>query len=994
MSRNHHASPPATQPLHHAAAAACFVATGFFALVYEVCWIREASLVFGSTTYAFSTVLAVFFGGMAVGSYLFGRRSRGLARPVRLYGILEIGLGAFALVSPWLFRAADVLFGSIYPLVYESFWLLSAARLGMVVTLLLLPSALMGGSLPLLCRQYVQSEARSSRMVGLLYGINTLGAALGCAVCGLVFLPRFGLTSTLVGCGLANIAVGLLAARLPVVVRTDDKGFAERQGVSAPLFDKTESSSRKAALVGGLFFLTGFVAIADEVLWSRYLLLLMRDTVYTYTLTLATVLLGIVLGSMLAGGWFDRIRRRTLVFGALHAAIALSVLAVLLTPAAWWNAWLDPERIGRQLAIIAAVLLLPAALSGAAFPLAIRLVLQQPESAGLVVGRMAALNTLGGICGSLVCGFWLLPEIGMQATLMIVTGLSVAIGVTAWLALESSAAMGVRLALSAAAVAAWAALPLALPTRLPEDFLARQRPLVEFREGVGSFAAVLRRGEHLELEINRSWQGSTEKSHQIMAAHLPMLLHPEAEHVLVVGLGPGQAASRFLRYDVARLDCVEIEAELEPLVRKYFEGRWLDDPRVRLLIEDGRNYLNHTEQRYDLISIEVGQVFRPGVASFYTTEFYAQLRKRLHPGGVVSQFVPISFFSPDEFRSVIGTFVARFPHAALFYNRTEFLLIGGEGLLQFSPDQLQRLLTASRIREDLAFAHWGGPPHRMHEMQALLASYLCGGDALAALSKGSRTLSDDLPWLEYQIEHSGENAEGKIVELLRGHLSGIDSILPAGHPVSENALAAAAEMRLKNLGNVVARVLAREAAPHRLAGNHREAARLLREALRRNPDNVRINLMLAGELTQLGRSEEAYRFLEHAVRIDPESPDAHNSLGLWFAARDEYAAAERNYRAALAADRSFALAHHNLALVLREQGDAQEALRHFRAAIEHKPDFPQGHYELARLLAEFGRYEGAETHLEKVLAIDPDFREAELFLREVRIRRRQSVGGG
>ena len=245
-----------------AVAITAFFGSGFLALTYEICWIRKASLVFGSTTLALSTVLAVFFAGLALGSHRFGRLSARTTRPLRLYALLEIGVGALALLSPLAFLATDAIYGRLYSGVYENFALLSLIRFLLVVLLILPPTFLMGGTLPLFCRQYVLRENRISCSVGFLYGLNTLGAAAGCATCGFFLIPRVGIDTTIYLGGVLNVALGVVIWLLPVPAAGVPDAAAETRRPS------TAVGRTNAVTIGCLFFLTGYVALGNEVLWT------------------------------------------------------------------------------------------------------------------------------------------------------------------------------------------------------------------------------------------------------------------------------------------------------------------------------------------------------------------------------------------------------------------------------------------------------------------------------------------------------------------------------------------------------------------------------------------------------------------------------------------------------------------------------------------------------------------------------------------------------
>ena len=315
----------------------CFFLSGFAGLVYEVSWIRKASLVFGSTTFAVSTVLAVFFLGLACGSYLFGRIGQRTLRPLRLYALIEVGLGLFAMASPYLLDFTESLYGPIYRALAGHAVILFVAR-GVLVSLVILPpTILMGSTLPLFCRQFVRSDAKVANSVGMLYGVNTLGAAVGCAAAGLFLLPTFGLRLTVqLGAALnilCGIAVGLLPiakSQLPQLDRNSERSTSQSKTVK-------ERFTAAQVPIAILFFSVGFVVLGSEVLWTRYLRLLTRqNNVYTYTLTLTVVLVGIVFGSFLASRLFDRSTPRARYFGLFQILTGLSVLTVMTLPHTFW----------------------------------------------------------------------------------------------------------------------------------------------------------------------------------------------------------------------------------------------------------------------------------------------------------------------------------------------------------------------------------------------------------------------------------------------------------------------------------------------------------------------------------------------------------------------------------------------------------------------------------------------------------------------------------
>ena len=498
----------------------CFFLSGAAGLIDEVVWIKRASLVFGSTTFALSTVLAVFFAGLALGSEIFGRLGRRIRRPVRMYAMLELALAAMALISLRVFGWLEAPYGVLYRTLMDGVEpsagvspALLAARIGLVAVVLLPPTVAMGGTLPLFVRQFVVGGEGLSRRVGFLYGVNTLGAAVGTAAAGFLLLPVLGLQGTIMVAAALNITAGGIALSL----KFDSDVVSE----TAPPPRSSGAASRRLAAMAGLFLLTGLAALAAEVVWSRFLSLMVRNSVTTYTLALAVVLTGIVIGSWLAGRLWDRRVPLVPAFAVLQAGAGLVLLTVTGLSAEFWLG------LGGGVAPFVLLMLPPAILSGASFPLAIKLATAEGADVVRSVGRLTALNTVGGIMGSLAAGFWLLPGLGLEVALRIVTGLSVVAAVLALLLVDRppGRAMAIRGVGAAAAIGVWLAIPGLTPATLPDDYFDHSGVLLDIAEGYGSTLAVVLRDGSRQLLIDRLWQGKEAKSHQIVAAHVPALLH-------------------------------------------------------------------------------------------------------------------------------------------------------------------------------------------------------------------------------------------------------------------------------------------------------------------------------------------------------------------------------------------------------------------------------------------------------------------------------------
>jgi spermidine synthase len=965
-------------PWPNAVALVAFFVSGVAGLVYEVCWIRQASAIFGATTSAASSVLAVFFFGIAVGSACFGFMAERVRQPLRLYVVLEVGIAGLALLTPLAFGAAEPIFGSLYRASGGSGGGLFVGRLVVISAILLPPTFLMGGTLPLLCREFVREDARIAAPVGWLYGINTLGALVGALVCGLWLLPTIGLSrSVQLGAALSLLSGATVLAILRALrQRTAPPRSTISPSVSRVLESGGSPRMRPAPLTGAeptlfslLVFATGFVAIGGQVLWIRFLALLVPNGVHAYTLTLAAVLLGIVGGSLLAARLADRARHPALHFGALQVGYGLVVLVTLHLPVTWLRGLAAPDFLSGPmwLASFSPCLLLvpPAILSGASFPLAVRLRTVRARESSRHVGMLTALNTLGAIAGSLSAGFWLLPRLGLQDALALLAGVSVASGVAAWCFLDVRGAAWPRIAASGIALGLWALVPRLLGTTLPDDHLLDPGDeLVAVREGRVGNVAVVRHEGTLSLEIDRWWQGQRASKHQRLAAHLPMLLHPDARRVLVVGVGAGQTPGRFLFHPIERLDCVEIEPAVFDVVREYFGGtdaeepegnrepvpHWMDDPRVRLLAEDGRSFLSHTAERYDVISLELGQVFRPSVAPFYNLELYARARAHLRPAGIVSQFLPLSFFEPEELQRAIASFVAVFPESFLWYNASELLLLGfRDAPAAIDGARFAKELARPELQQDLAFSHWGGREHELGRAEVLVGGLLLGPAELQQLSAGAPPLRDDLPELEYRASARVLDPLQELAnaELIGAHLAPVEH-LPGSLRRSLDR-DQVNEIQHLNAGALLIDAQLRRVAALSAQGEVGELESLLTAARVHNPEHVALNRTLAALSLEAGRMDAALDYLAAALRTSPRDALARKARAIALHRANRLAAAIGAYNLALAQRPDDAELLNGLGAAHAARGDFVVARRYFERALAVAPSYREAAENLERL---------------------------------------------
>ena len=669
----------------------CFFLSGATGLVYQVVWLRLLGLVFGHTVYATTTVLSAFMAGLALGSLLAARRMARLKNLIAVYGWLEIGIGVCcALVPVTLDSAAPLWVGlsSALGLPYHGLLLVEFV---LAFALLVIPTTLMGATLPVLSQALAGDGDGARRDIGTLYAINTFGAVLGVALAGYVLLPAMGNRATSLLAASGNIVAGIIAlaysrraarrAEAPPVAgrgaaagepsnsREQPPGTAPDAGAAGGA--GWLEGSPGAGLITAALALSGAVSMLYEVGWTRALALAIGSSTYAFTSMLLAFLVGIAGGSALYSRLSPERRLSPAAFALLQAGIGVATGGIILlferAPEAFllalrWSA--APEFVqAAQFAVSAGALLVASLLIGATFPCAVAVVAQNRTDIGRQVGRLYGANTLGAIVGSIVAGFILMPMLGTQATLK--TGAAVNLLLAA--ALFASRARGAirwRWPAAAACVVLAAGVLLlphwdrrvmssgaAIYARWYVDAargqnlagLLRSQNIVYYRDGLSATVAVSQAGEHFFLRVNGKLDAGTagDMPTQLMSGHLPLLLHADPKNVLVIGLGSGITAGAVSRYPIERMDVVEIEPAVVEASRYFrqLHGGVLEDPRVRTVIADGRNFLLTTPERYDVIISEPSNPWMSGLASMFSEEFFRLARERLRPGGIMLQWI-------------------------------------------------------------------------------------------------------------------------------------------------------------------------------------------------------------------------------------------------------------------------------------------------------------------------------------------------------------------
>ena len=764
----------------------CFVLSGATGLIYEVLWARMLGLVFGATTLAVSTVLAAFMGGLALGSVWAGRFGARLTRPVRAYGLIEIAIALYALALPWLFSLVDNLYAFIWQSLEPGFFAMNLWRFSLSSALLLLPTALMGATLPVLTAAILRSESFKTTSITRLYTCNLVGAICGVVIAGFFLMPTLGMRGTIYTAAAVNLLIGLVAIFL-------DRAPSPPTG-SPVLVGSGDITSLPAASEGAKFwffcaFVSGFVTFSTQVAWARVLTMIIGSSTYAFSLVVALFLIGLSAGAYVTGhlNLQDRLRRAVLIVEVLTAlSLVLSLVVLNRTPTLLINMGLSLKisswggLLGLQVFAAALLILFPAFLMGMVMPMVLVWASNRPAAAAVrLVGRTYAVNTIGAIAGAFSAGFILIPAITTRRTILLTAALCLVVAGAAYLPAQTARDRDLHRSLATGATALLALLILLLP--LPVNFEALSigaydslvRVLAQTREGVrpetstSNGASVHKlllyeEGPTATVSVRKDWDitslainGRTNASDredmptQVMVGQLPLLVAPNIKNGLIVGFASGVSVGAMLQSPLESLECVELEPATVNASR-YFEhvnNRPLEDRRLRLIIDDARTYLRVKSTRYDVIVSEPSHPWVPGVANLFTREFFELGRSRLAEQGLFVQWLQIYQLSTESLRSVLATYNSVFPHVMVFRvggvtNGKDLILLGSLAPLSF--ERMQARMTEPRTAAELARVG-------IHNEEDVRAWYVCDEVQLGPAVAGAVINTDNNMYIETRV---------------------------------------------------------------------------------------------------------------------------------------------------------------------------------------------------------------------------------------------------
>jgi spermidine synthase len=952
-----------------------FLLSGAAGLVYEVAWIRQAGSVIGNTTYAVGTVVGVFMGGLALGAWLGGRWADRRQGPslLRLYGALELGVAASALAVAPLLALSEPLFRVLWNALGEGSPVYVALRVVLVGLLLILPTTLMGATLPVLTRWCSETADAGPREAGRAYAVNTFGGVLGTLAAGFWIVPGLGLRAGTWIAAAVNLLIGLVC-----IARA--KGAAPLRN-SLPAPDLPPLPRLALAVAAG----SGFAALACQVAWTRSLTLALGSTVHAFTAILSSFILGLALGSAAAAWALPRLKRTDLPLAAVQAALGVAVFALLpflgdLPLQVAGSLAADPDRLARlQLAVAAAVVLLPAFLMGAVFPLLLRHAGVPEGAVGRSVAAVYTANTLGCIAGSLAASFLLVPLLGLTRTLALAATISLALA-AALLPRKWAAAP------LAAAVLAWAFLPRWDPRVLASGaflygaadlrsatsssvdlrtYLHRDTELLaEHWDAYGLVTVHRGAGGLLTMRVNGKADasiGPADRPNMHFTGHLPLLHHPAPKRALLVGLGGGLTLDAMRKHPLERIDCVELSPAVVKASSAFPEAvDGLKDPRVRLVVGDGRSLVAYGREPYDAIVSQPSNLWVSGMATLFTRDFFELSARRLSPGGVFGQWVHAYRLSPDDFKLVVRTFFAVFPHGWLWevFPGSDYVLVGAREPLPLATVGPRRDATG-------ALGEWLA--HEAAPLAALYGHLVTDAPGALAWAGPGAVLTDDRCSIEYTAPRAlHRDYRAELLQSLDPVRAALE--IPGVSDARERRRAVARAVRLFAETRPLKALAELPAAldPRTVVFADQAADAAIEIGLRRK---------------EAGDPQAAVACFNAVPRLSGKYAEAQSELGdlLASAFRDFDRAAAAFQRAREADPRSFAAAV-GLAQLHDVRGERSASVARWQDAVGLRPDSVETHWRFAQALLRDDRKPAAEAAVRRVLELKPDHPEAKELL--------------
>lgn len=995
-----------------------FFFSGLAALIYQVLWARQLELLFGSTIYAISTILSVFMAGLALGSYLFGKVVDRTKNPLRLYAILEGIIGLYALITPlffWLLPRILVALRDFLPAGSAQF---SPVYFFFSLLLLILPTTLMGGTLPILSKYVISNSKDLGKRIGNLYFINTLGAAFGTILAGFILIFLFGTRLTTLTAAIVNLGVAITAFMAARSVKWSPAPEASTESlkdgaIQLALENSHESSQVPAEAVNpgpagtagikpaGLnrtghfiiligYGLAGFAALGLEVQWTKALTVMIGTSVYAFSLMLSAFLVGIALGSFFMAKFVDKRTDHWKDFAIVEILLGLSILVLnpilgnlprLFVKVFEYTKvfWLLQTL---EFFLIFLIMLIPTLLMGAAFPIVSKIYARDVNRLGNRIGQIYAANTIGSILGPLAVSFLFLPLVGLQNSILITSIIYAVVGGVALLYsssvrpfLKSSVliALTAVFVLSAFLVPGWNKILFSSGVYYhSSNFLANPEEsnydLRYYKEGKMAVVTVISGTDNnMALSINGKVDASTQSDlgTQLLVGHIPMLLHHDPKRVFQIGMGSGITLGAVLQHpELERVDVAELESVVIGAAETFseFNNNAVSNPKVRIFTTDARNYILTTREKYDVIVAEPSNPWVKGSSTIFSREVFETYRDRINEDGIVAQWVQVYRLRNEDLRTMINTFRSVFPHTTMWsqFNYPDLILIGSKKPLNVDLNMLESKLLDENVNRSLART-------RANDINTILSFFQMDEISLARFVGSAPINTDDKPIIEYTApKNMYLNSTGSNWDSMAGYRTSLLTIKPElkGTPVGEQ-IQKNYEAREKYIAGIV--IFEK--------GEWNKAIQTWEQAWNISPNNGSIKKGLADAYESAGEYyfrqnyfKEAVDWYDYAAQVTPDKSTIWFNLGDLSDAVGEPLKAIVLYERALTMDQRNPFLIYRIARLYREQGNYNKAIEYIDRALEVAPTFGLGYLERGYIYSKMYEFNKAIENYNLALA--------------------------
>ena len=1027
-----------------------FFISGLTGLIYEILWTRLIIKIIGSAPFAVSIVLTVFMGGLGLGSYLASRTIDRIKNPmnlVKLYGILEIVIGLYGLVFPVFFILFKPLFIILYNRLFGYFLIYNFFTFIGCSLLLLFPVTCMGATLPVLSRFYVTKISHVGSRLGRLYGLNTIGAAAGSLLCGFWIINVWGVQGSLIFAVTLNIIIGtsciIIGSKFKVQnskiiskpYKTDSERFVEEAETT---LQGTVPDNVRIMGLGALiiFSVSGFCAMAYEVIWIKLLGLLVGPTTYSFTIVLITFISGLALGSVFFGWLADKIKKTlqkdTLLYLLIFTQIFAALFALFISQI-MGNSQIFFAKLIYQFQnnfayltflksfILFIFMLFPTFFLGATFPIVGKIYTFSLSHIGKSVGFAYSINTIGAVLGSFCAGFVLIPLMGKENSLRLIIAIqlitsSATAGFIFWKTRENIAKLiplfipiifGLMFSIS---YPHWNRKMLSIGKyhRFEEPRLMNigwfeallygtdeyanyyEGDIVYFGDGIGGFTAVHKYTDIFgDISYSLFNSGKPDASSigddmitQTLLAHFPMLFHHNPKKVMVLGLASGITAGEILHYPIEKLDVVDINDQVVS-ASNYFipwNNNVLSNPKTELIIQDGRAHLELTKRKYDVIISEPSNPWMAGLAALFTQDFFNLAGKKLNDDGIFCQWIHSYQMDWPTFALIGRTFAQVFPNSLLVnldLLNIDPLSIGADYLLIGFKGE--KGLDIDIAEQNLIYAQQSKNMTLLNHK--LLYRLIVNEDLIELFAEGPIN-TDNLPKLEFtapKLMHFDDPAITEHILSKKRIKEKTEKIIQEiSTDVDEQIdFAAFAFSFDKTFNNMVDLSKATPAQRERFS-------KIVQTYCLSNiiEDFSFIN----DERLEKECVSVRINAVREKIKTIPEKAPLYNHLGNIFYTNEMHDEALTNYLHAVEADSEFYESHQMAGIILSSQGKLEEAVTYFNNAISINPDFATAHTNLGKILYKQNKVKEATSHYEKAIKSNPDYAIAYISLGNLKYR--------